>query len=584
MRHYLSSITISRSAHSRAAGGPAFFAKSGPPSLRKKEVMVDVTHSRSRRVGKFSRTAVALFGAGILLAGCASNNDDGGTTDGDTGSASIVTGMINEQGDAGTPVAGGTLTYGVQVLASSLDPTKVAARGGSGGEALAAVYDVLVSYDTATGEFEPKLAKSLETNDDGKTWTLKLRDGVKFSDGTALDANAVIASINRYNAGKGNGAELWVASVASMEASDAATVVFNLNTPWMRFPSMLALGHGMIVAPSSQQGDKFTAVGAGPFTEGVFSPSVERIFKANPAYYGGAPKLEQLRMVALNGPQANLESLNSGQLDVAYIRGLTSAINSAKSAGYPGYIDVLNAGSAEIINNREGRPGSDVRVRQAIGYALEPELIDQRAENGEGLPGSELFGTTSQWHVDTPGIAYDPAKAKELLSQAKADGYNGTLNYIVLSEPKDHAIGLAVQSLLQAVGFEVNLILANNAGDIVQNVYVKNDFDLAHAGIGLYESIPDLGLYSTTNSTSKSNTAGYANPAMDQLIADLQQAKDNASALAVISKIQTLWNETVPSAPVGGLASFWAWQKNVHGVVPTATGIMLFDQAWMGAK
>lgn len=211
-------------------------------------------------------------------------------------------------------------------------------------------------------------------------------------------------------------------------------------------------------------------------------------------------------------------------------------------------------------------------------------MIDQRVENGEGLPGSELFGPTSQWHVDTPGIAYDPEKAKELLNQAKADGYDGSLDYVVLSEPKDHAIGLAVQSLLQAVGFEVNLILANNAGDIVQNVYVKHDFDLAHAGIGMYESILDLGLFSTTNSTSMANTAGYANPAMDQLIADLQQAKDNSSTLAIIGKIQTLWNETVPSAPIGGLTSFWAWQKNVHGVVPTATGIMLFDQAWMGAK
>ena len=542
-----------------------------------------MSHSRSWRIGKVSRVAVALFGTGVLLVGCASNGDDSGT-DTTTASADIVTGMVNEQPDPGTAVAGGTMTYGVQVLVPSLDPTKTAARGGSGGEAFAAVYDVLMSYDTASGEFEPKLAESLETADDGATWTLKLRDGVKFSDGTTLDANAVIASIDRYNAGKGNGAELWLASVESAQASSPTTVEFKLKTPWMRFPSMLALGHGMIVAPSSQQGDKFTAVGAGPFTEDVFTPSVERIFKANPSYYGGAPKLDKLRMVALNGPQANLESLNSGQLDVAYIRGLTSAINSAKSAGYPGYIDVLNAGSAEIVNNREGRPGSDVRVRQAIGYALDTTLIDQRVENGEGLPGSELFGPTSQWHVDTPGIAYDPEKAKELLNQAKADGYDGSLDYVVLSEPKDHAIGLAVQSLLQAVGFEVNLILANNAGDIVQNVYVKHDFDLAHAGIGMYESILDLGLFSTTNSTSMANTAGYANPAMDQLIADLQQAKDNSSTLAIIGKIQTLWNETVPSAPIGGLTSFWAWQKNVHGVVPTATGIMLFDQAWMGAK
>ncbi len=304
-----------------------------------------MSHSRSWRIGKVSRVAVALFGTGVLLVGCASNGDDSGT-DTTTASADVVTGMVNEQPDPGTAVAGGTMTNGVQVLVPSLDPTKTAARGGSGGEAFAAVYDVLMSYDTASGEFEPKLAQSLETADDGATWTLKLRDGVKFSDGTTLDANAVIASIDRYNAGKGNGAELWLASVESAQASGPTTVEFKLKTPWMRFPSMLALGHGMIVAPSSQQGDKFTAVGAGPFTEDVFTPSVERIFKANPSYYGGAPKLDKLRMVALNGPQANLESLNSGQLDVAYIRGLTSAINSAKSAGYPGYIDVLNAGSA----------------------------------------------------------------------------------------------------------------------------------------------------------------------------------------------------------------------------------------------
>lgn len=537
------------------------------------------------RFGRYSRAAIAVVGVSAVLAGCASSND--GADSGPTGTVpeGFQTGMINAQPAPGDAVDGGTLTYGVQLLAASLDPTKTAARGGSGGEALAAVYDVLISYDTESGKFEPKLAKSLESNGDATVWTLTLRDDVKFSDGTPLDAAAVVGSIERYNAGRGNGAELWVKSVKSMEPSaDGKSVVFTMNAPWQRFPSMLALGHGMIVAPASQQGETFTAIGAGPFTEGKFAPNEERIFTANADYYDGKPHLDTLRMVALNGPQANLESLRSGQLDVAYIRGLTEAIDGAKADGYPGYISVLNAGGAEIINNREGRPGEDVRVRQAIGYALDTELIDQRAENGGGLPGSELFGPTSQWHTDTPGIAYDPDKATELLNAAKEDGYNGELNYVVLNEPKDHAIGLAVQSLLQAVGFKVNVVLANNAGDIIQNVYVKKDFDLAHAGLGMYEAIPDLSLDSTTFSTSLSNTGGYANPDMDKLIEDLQAAKDDDAARDVIAKIQTLWNETVPSAPISGLPSFWAWQKNVHGVTPTATGIMLFDQAWMGSK
>ncbi|MFE4498515.1 ABC transporter substrate-binding protein [Rhodococcus sp. NPDC056743] len=527
---------------------------------------------------KYGRTAIALLGAGVILTGCASSNDTASSNAG-----TFQTGMVNVQPTPGDAVKGGTLTYGVQFLPTSLDPAKTAARDDAGG-ALAAVYDVLMSYNTATGEFDPKLANSLDTNDEGATWTLKLRNDVAFSDGTPLDANAVIASINRYNDGKGNGSELWLASVESIESTGPTTVVFRLNSPWQRFPSMLALGHGMIVSPSAAEGDTFKAIGAGPFTDEKFSPNEERVFKANPTYYGGQVNLDQLRMVPLNGPQANLESLDAGQLNIAYIRGNSSAINTAKDKGYPGYISVLNTGGAEIINNREGHPGSDIRVRQAIAYALNPDLIDQRAENSEGLPGSELFGSTSRWHIDTPGIAYDPAKATELVTQAKADGFSGTLNYVVLNEPKDQAGGLAVQSLLQAVGFEVNIIPVNNAADLSLKVYVKHDFDLSHSGMGLYEAIPDLGLYSTVNSQSRSNTAGYANTDMDNLLLELQHAKDDKASEVVLTKIQTLWNETVPSAPISGLPSFWAWQKNVYEIVPSAAGIMLFDQAWIDTK
>lgn len=546
---------------------------------KKRGTYVSKTH-----LGRYTRIAVTLFAAVGLLVGCASGNDaENSTGDTDTND-SFQIGMVNQQPTAGDPVQGGTLTYGAQLLPASLDPVKTTARGGTGGEALAAVYDVLIAYDAPTGMFAPKLAKSLETNDDGTTWTLRLRDNVKFSDGTPLNADAVIASINRYNDGKGNGSELWLKSVQTIGSPDSSTVEFRLNTPWQRFPSMLALGHGMIVAPSVGQGDAFKAIGAGPFTDERFAPNEERVFKANPNYYGGKVNLDQLRIVTLNGPQAIFESLEGGQLDVAYIRGLSSAINTAKQKGYPGYISVLNAGGNEIINNRDGRPGADVRVRQAIAYALDTKLIDERTENGAGLPGSQLFGVTSQWHTETPGVAYDPAKATHLLDQAKADGFDGTLNYVVLNEPKDHAVGLAVQSLLQAVGFQVNIILMNNAGDVIQNVYVKHDFDLAHAALGLYESIPDLGLDSTTNSKSRSNTSGYANPDMDQLIIDLQHSKDDKAAHEALSKIQILWNETVPSAPISAIPLFWAWQRNVHAVVPTATGIMLFDKAWIGAK
>lgn len=538
------------------------------------------TRYRRRASGHIGRVAVALVGACAALTACSSGAH--GESD-DSGGDAYRTGFVNVQDGDGDPAPGGSLTYGVQLLTPTLDPTRAVARGGQGGEALAAVYDVLMQYDTESGEFEPKLAQSMKT-DDSTTWTLRLRDDVKFSDGTSLDADAVVASIERYNAGGGNGADLWKQSVNSVEAENSSTVVFRLGNPWPKFPSMLALGHGMIVAPGAQQGQAFTAIGAGPFVESRFTPGEERIFSANPSYYGGRPHLDTLRMVALNGPQENLESLAAGQLDVAYIRGLGSAITAAKDAGYPGFIDVLNAGGSEIVNNRDGRPGADVRVRKAIAHAIDPDLVDQRAEEGRGLPGSELFGPTSQWHTDVPGIAYEPDRARQLLDEAKRDGYDGALRYTVLNEPKDKAIGLAVQSLLQAVGFTVEIDFANNAGDLLNSVYVKHEFDLAHAGIGLFESIPDLSLQSNLNSTSLSNISGYSNSDMDALLKEFQAASDDDAAREVIARVQQLWNETVPSASIGGLASFWAWQKDVHGVVPTATGIMLFDKAWVASR
>ncbi len=538
------------------------------------------TPAGRRRLRRIGQGTVALLAAGALAAGCSSSADTGGAT----GTAESVdgyrVGLVNQQGDDGDPVRGGTLVTGTQLLVNSLDPVATGARGGSGGEALALVYDVLMQYDVESGEFSPKLADTLEANDDYTEWTLTLRDGVKFSDGTDLDADAVVASIERYNAGNGNGASLWNSSVDETVAVDDTTVKFSLSLPWQRFPSMLALGHGMIVAPSAGDGEDFTPIGAGPFTHESFNPGEEHVFVANPDYFDGEPYLDQITMVAMNGPQANLESLQSGQLDIAYIRGLGSAIHTAIDEGYPGLVGVLNAGGAELINNRDERPGNDVRVRQAIAHAIDPDLIDERVEEGQGLPGSELFGKTSTWHTDEAGPDFDPDKARELLDEAKADGYDGTLGYVVLNEPKDFAIGQTVSTLLEAVGFEVDLQPQASATDLLGKVYADHDFDLAHAGIGLYESIIDLGLESTTFSTSPSNIVGYSDEQMDELILELQQATDD-EAPGIISQIQQRWNETVPSAVVSAMPSVFAWQHSVHGVQTTATDILLYDKVWI---
>lgn len=353
---------------------------------------------RGRYVRGPVRLAAAVLSAGLLLAACSSSGGETDTPDSASATGDFTAGMVNVQDASGEPVHGGELVTGVQLLPTSLDPAVTGARDDAGA-ALALVYDVLMRYDVETGEFVPQLADGLHPDDDFTEWTLTLREDVHFSDGTPLDADAVIASIDRYNARAGNGSSLWDGSVEKMAADDAQTVTFTLSQPWERFPSMLALGHGMIVAPSADDGEDFAPIGAGAFTEEDFDPGAEYVFEANPDYWGEGPYLDRIVMAVMNGPQANLESLQSGQLDVGYIRGLGPAINTAIDQGYPGYVGVLNAGGTEIINNRDERPGSDERVRRAIAHAIDPALIDERAEDGQGMPTSELFGP---WPSGTP--------------------------------------------------------------------------------------------------------------------------------------------------------------------------------------
>lgn len=524
--------------------------------------------------------AAILVASALALAGCANTTSSGsGTGDSERPPAS---GLVNEQRDSGNPVDTEQLSFSTQSLAPVLDPAKTTARGENGGSELAAAYDVLMRYNSDNNEFQPRLAESLTQEPGGLRWDLKLRPGVTFSDGTPLDADAVIHSFNRYTAAKGDGAAIWADAVETTTAVDPQTVEIKLRKPWTTFPSMLALGYGMIVAPSAGEGEAFKPIGAGPFVLDHYSPNEERVFTARDDYWNGKPTTARLRFIALPSSRQNLETLGANGVDIAFLRGDSAAIYDTIDKGFPGYFDILNSGSAQLVNNRDGRPGSDVRVRKAIALALDPKVIDQRGENGVGLPTKALFDERSQWSPDVQGLPYDPDAARSLLDQAKADGYDGTLNYVVLEDPRSKSIGLAVQSLLQAVGFTVNIVPANNAGDIVKKVYAQRDYDMALGGIGLYESIPFLGLQGTLGSTSSSNFSGYSNPEMDALLAQLQASENDDAFRQILGQIQTLWNETVPSVPTSALMIFVAWQKDVHAVVPTATNIMLLDKAWRG--
>lgn len=528
---------------------------------------------KTRKVGTI---IVAAFASAVMLAGCTSSADGNGGGGSSDGAAKV----LGDQGDGGDAQSGGTLSYAVYGAAPTLDPASRAQPAGTtGGTEMAAVYDLLMRLDSEKNEFVPQLADSMTESDDGLTWTMKLRDGVKFNDGSDLTADSVVWSLNRFNEMRGGNSEMYTANVEKTEAVDGE-VKFTMKQRWSAFPAMFAFGHGMVVGEQADAGEQFAPIGAGAFTLESLKPQELTVLKANADYWDGKPNLDEIRIVSAGNDQARLDALNSGDVDMSYLRN-AGPVSVAKDQ-FPGFIDPTSAAMVLQINSAPGKPGEDPRVRQAIALAVSPEEINQRGRAGEGMPGSELFQDWSQWHNDVAGLETDTAKAAELVTAAKADGFDGKMKYILIAgDPDSQAIADSTQAQMNAVGFEVELDTLSSVPEMVQRLYADKDFEMAFGSYSLNDAAPEIRLFSALNSTSSNNILGYNNPAMDELLAKIQAAPSTDDKVKLYADLQTMFNDEVPYAVLGAGEAYVAWDENVYGVNPSLDGILLLDKAWV---
>ena len=523
--------------------------------------------------------AIAVAGA-LLLSACASNTNasDNPALDGVAESTNL--GFIN-LAETGEQTAGGTLTFGSYSFPNSLDPTVTLTAGSNGGTEMSAIYDALVRSDPEQQEFVPQLAESLTSNEDFTQFSIGLREGTRFSDGSTLDAAAVKWSIDRYVDARADVAQEWIDVVESVETPDPATVVFTLKHAWDNFPVLLTMGPGMIVSETAEAGGEFTPIGAGPFTLAKFAPQEEILMAANPNYVAGPPHLEKLRFVPTAGASGTYESLRSGQLDMGFIMRDESVIRDAQSAGYSGYLAMAGLGTMALINHRDGRPGADLRIRKAIALGVDPETIKQRANNGLGTASSEILPPTSPWYDGVEGLRFDPHAAKQYLEEAKADGFDGKLTYVTTTEPSAQEAALATQASLNAIGFNVTIDHASSTADLVRRLFVEHDFDVTRTAMPLIDEAPYMRLFSLFGSQSHSNSGGYSDPAMDKLLIDVQAADTLEAKTAALGAVQEHFNETVPAALWGPTKIFVLWDGDVHGVKRSTDNMILFDSVWI---
>ena len=300
-------------------------------------------------------------------------------------------------GPASAQKQGGSITVGLELDIPGFDPLKVGVFDTAAETAAAAIFDTLTYLDDKGGA-QPKLALSWTHSDDFKTWTFKLRPGVKFHDGTPFNAEAVKANFDRQKdpANKCRCA-FYIAFIHDVQAPDELTVVYNLNDPAVNLPAILTIqsSNNVVQSPTAwkTKGDDYNRnpVGTGPYILKSWTAGDRMVLEKNPDYWNkGHPYLDRIVLKPLPDAQSRFASLQSGEADIVWDDEY-DADNIQKAQKDPKMTvhTYVGSGAAVYAFNTKVAPFDDVRVRQALVMAIDRKKMSQAITNGLSTAGQQ---------------------------------------------------------------------------------------------------------------------------------------------------------------------------------------------------
>ncbi|MEO5839526.1 MAG: ABC transporter substrate-binding protein [Acidimicrobiales bacterium] len=557
---------------------------------------------------------VALAGAlSILAAACGGggNGQPSQTTSATPDSTVTAT-------TAPPPKSGGSIKMGMFSETAGLDPVVTNGGGTTGTTELAAIYDTVMRYDTTTKKFEPQTADSLTPNGDSSEWVLKLRAGIKFTDGTDYDADAVVFGMKRQSLFGSRAAGL-LANIKDYVVVDKLTVRFVLTAPWSNFPYVLSYTPGLIPSPTAIKAacgpnqetvpSKCTfntkPIGAGAFKVDSYKPKESINLARNDSYWNGKPYLDALSFVVLSGAPASYDALTTDTLQVVFLREPEIVKKATDEKKVDSYVNLQWLGGVALLNNGKlnckgslpapnctGKPDgvttldtitADKRVRQAIAFALDPNVINQRANASAGYPGGEFFQKTSKWASAAPVNTYNLESAKKLVDEVKKEGkWDGSIRVNCHNAPSRQSWAEAMRTLLTAAGFTVKLKNDYDTNALIADILTNKSYDVGCWGFNFAEEAPEIALQQAVLSTSAANAMNYVNIDVDAQIKMVREGKTEADRKAALEKIQDIWRTDMPTPVYEAIPEMIAWQKRVHGLKMTVGTVVLFDKAWVG--
>jgi ABC-type transport system substrate-binding protein len=322
---------------------------------------------------------------------------------------------------AEAPRKGGTLRLAMPYNPASVDP--MTGRNLPDFNVLYAVFDALIDFDPATLELKPGLAKSWKFADP-KTLVLELVEGVKFHDGSMLDAEAVKLNIERYKSDQRSNVKADLSSVASVEASGSHQITLRLAKPNAGLPNILTNRVGLVVSPKSikEKGPNIdrAAVGTGPFKFVDWQDNASFTLVRNENYWRpGLPYLDGIAIRIIGELNTATRTTIAGETDLA-INMATQQKLIAERAGGVVAIVAPSLVMFGIFLNYSRPPLDDVHIRQALNYAIDRDELNKVIASGLGEPSCAIL-PKEHWACDPTTAGYykhDPDKAKALLKDA----------------------------------------------------------------------------------------------------------------------------------------------------------------------
>ncbi len=433
--------------------------------------------------------------------------------------------------------------------------------------------DLKIGYDLAT---------DMEVSEDGRTWTVKIRDDVKFTDGEPLTAEDVAFT---YNTLRETSSVNDFTMLREAEAADDDTVVFHMERPYSIWPYTMAITG---IVPEHAYGPDYGShpIGSGRYLLKQWDKGQQVIFEANPDYYGEAPKMKQVTVLFMD-EDAAFAAVKAGQADAAY-----TAASYADQA-----VDGYGLLSCETVDNRgfnlpaipagQTEDGlaigndftSDVRVRRAISLALDRGEMIENVLNGYGSPAYSVCDKMP-WYNDAAEVPFDREEAERLLDEAgwktgedgirEKDGVKAVLEFIYpASDSVRQAMAVDTANQLREIGID-----ASTRGTGWDAAYDEAQSQPLMWGWGAHTPMELYNIYHTMEDTGLASYSPYANENLDRYMDEALASSDLESSYELWKKAQ--WDGNQGITVQGDIP--WVWLANIDHLYWVRDGLHVAEQ------